>query len=134
MKLSTSINTASFLARIKNHEKAMEKGFDKGLGRWAVAANLASKRLLSGSGKDAPSAYPVPVRTGFLRKAQDYILPNQKKGGIKAGKHEAILVNGAEYAVYIHDKHPFAQDGIDKTRSAGMQMISASLRQAMMGV
>lgn len=63
-----------------------------GLRKAVVAVENAASELLSGSG--AAGAYPVPVRTGHLRRSM-----GSKMQGDSAG----AVYNSAEYARAIHD-------------------------------
>lgn len=51
--------------------------------------------------------YPVPVRTGNLRRLLDFVEPGQSKSSngqtFTAGPMEAVAYNSAEYARVIHD-------------------------------
>jgi len=122
----------STIKRLKRYEKGIQKSLNRGLSKWVLMAHKSARRLLSGSGKSAAGAYPVPVRTGQLRRAQDYILPGKSKHGITARQGDAYLVNTVRYAAAIHKKRPFAQDGINQTRSEGMRAISLELRKGLM--
>lgn len=46
--------------------------------------------------------YPVPVRTGNLKRLLDFVYPGQSKGEFQAGPMEAIVYDSAEYARVIH--------------------------------
>ena len=54
--------------------------------------------LLEGAG-----AYPVPVRTGNLRRLLDYVEPGHSKGSFSASPDEAIVYDSAEYARVIRE-------------------------------
>ncbi len=65
--------------------------------------------------------YPVPVRTGNLKRLLDFLDPGQSKGGFTAGPMEAIIYDSAEYASVIHEgtgssakfgKRPFLDDAL----------------------
>lgn len=90
---------------------------------------------------DASGGYPVPVRTGFLKRALHYLEPGQSKSfgnqtdfqtrkskkvvkdTMKVGDTEAMLYNTAEYAYVIHEgrgssakfgPRPFLTDALEK--------------------
>jgi hypothetical protein len=73
------------------------RGFTKKSGE-----SVNFKAQFSGAG-----AYPVPVRTGNLRRLLAFVSPGQTVSAgpftIHAGSMEAILFNSAEYANVIHE-------------------------------
>jgi len=56
------------------------------------------KPQLEGAG-----GYPVPVRTGNLKRLLNFVDPGQSKGSFTAGSMEAIVYDSAEYASVIHE-------------------------------
>ena len=90
------------------------------------------------SGKGAPGGFPVPVRTGHLRRSQDFRL---------IGAAEGIVFNTAAYAAPIHDgrqtiraaggghrviattRRPFLQDAANKVDAT--QVFQAKVREAL---
>lgn len=84
-------------SRIKGKAlKGMRTGFTKKSGE------TVNFKLFTGAGK-----YPVPVRTGNLRRLLNFVEPGQTKsaGGVTvhAGPNEAIIYNSAEYSRVIHE-------------------------------
>lgn len=47
--------------------------------------------------------YPVPVRTGNLKRLLDFVDPGGSKGEFTAGPMEVIVFNSAQYAAVIHN-------------------------------
>jgi hypothetical protein len=51
--------------------------------------------------------YPVPVRTGWLRRSLNWLKPGESKTGeagtFKAGPNEVVIYNSAAYANIIHE-------------------------------
>jgi hypothetical protein len=47
--------------------------------------------------------FPVPVRTGNLKRLLDFLDPGQSKEGFSAGQNELVVFNSAEYARTIHE-------------------------------
>ncbi len=47
--------------------------------------------------------YPVPVRTGNLKRLLDFLAPGQSKGSFTAGPFEGVVFDSAGYATVIHD-------------------------------
>lgn len=89
--------------------------------RIAVLVEQNSTKRLAGSG--APGAYPVPIRTGFLRRSM----------GSESDATSATVFNTAEYAGAIHAGYrpygnpkanaiaarPFLADGTEETDIQG---------------
>ena len=102
-----------------------------------IGVNKIAIDYLSGPGAKKSGipggGYPVPVRTGHLRRAENIVLPGKTKsaGGktYSAGPMGAIAYNAAAYAAAIHEglgssrKHgrrPFLTDAVDKYGAARM--------------
>lgn len=86
---------------------AIERGLEKvGKGVFREAFDY-----LSGPGakksKIPPGGYPVPVRTGHLRRSLSWLKPGQTKSAagltFTAGKMEIVVYNSAEYSRIIHE-------------------------------
>lgn len=134
------------LSRLKLTEKALRRmavpprdAVDRGLARWAVAAHRAAHDLLGGSG--APGGMPVPVRTGHLRRSEDYVLPGRSKHGVSASSGMAVLINTAAYAHAVHEgtwtqrahgTRPFQVMAVQSTEDAGMRAMAAEIRREVM--
>jgi len=143
--LKTTSNIKSFTRRMDAIAKRIPKALDKGLSRWAVLAHKDAMSNLSGPGgtgifeEHNLGGYPVPVRTGHLRRSEGYVLPGSSKHGITARHGQAYLVNTAVYAKKIHEAktgkfspRPFIDDAINTSRRAGMDGISKALREALL--
>jgi hypothetical protein len=100
---------------------------ERGLARAAVGIHRAAFDWLSGPGAKASNiaagGYPVPIRTGHLRRMLDWLKPGASKPGMSAGPMEAIVYNSAEYAKVIHEgtgssakfgARPFITDGFNR--------------------
>ncbi len=98
-----NINTiASPLARKwKQRAAALEAAKRRGLRNAAVAVDNEQVNNLSGSGADAAGAYPVPVRTGNLRRGHFF------EARLSSF---AIVGNTTEYAMAVHKDRPFLDD------------------------
>ena len=88
----------------------------KGLERSAKDIHRTAYMWLSGAkttgrGKGkmqaASGGYPVPVRTGWLRRMLDWLKPGESKTGeagtFSAGPNEVVLYDSALYANVIHE-------------------------------
>jgi len=128
---------------INGLDPRMGTAVNRSFRQWVLAAHRASLRNLSGPGlkssKTPGGAYPVPVRTGHLRRAEGYVLPGMSKHGLTAGPMTGFLVNTAVYASNIHDgkgphasfgKRPFQVDAINETRASAMDHMLVSMRRA----
>ncbi len=81
----------------------------KGTSEYRVSKKTG-KKYLKYTKRDTPIAagqYPVPVRTGFLQSALDFLEPGETKNAFgetfTAGPLEAIVFDAAEYAKTIHE-------------------------------
>lgn len=105
----------------------MPKAIDRGLVRVAKGIHREAHVWLSGAGgvyetktskksgkqyrkkvaNTEAGGYPVPVRTGNLRRMLDWLKPGESKQGeagtFTAGPHEVVIYDSAEYANVIHE-------------------------------
>lgn len=97
-------------------------------------------KWLSGSGAKASNApaggYPVPARTGHLKRSLDWLEPGTSKTAgdrtFSAGPFEGIVYDSAEYADVIHEgklsskkygARPYAEDALEiYNRGSRIQM------------
>ena len=99
------------LANIGALGKELPKAVNKGLSRVAMGVHRAAFDWLSGPGAKASNVpgggFPVPVRTGHLRRSLDWVAPGKTKSGngdtFTAGPDEVIIYNSASYALAVHD-------------------------------
>lgn len=91
----------------------------KGKTEGAVYSDIKTRKLKLKGQKWTPQniaagGYPVPGRTGHLKRSLDWLHPGATKsvtrhgekhdvGSITAGPNEAIIYNAAEYANVIHE-------------------------------
>jgi hypothetical protein len=84
---------------------------ERGLSRVGKGVFRVAHGYLSGPGAKAssvsPGGYPVPVRTGHLRRLLGWLKPGQSKTAegltFTAGKMEIVVFNSAEYARPVHE-------------------------------
>lgn len=84
---------------------------NRGLARVAKGSHREAFERLSGPGAKASyipgGGYPVPVRTGHLRRSLDWLKPNTSKsaGGqtFSTGDMESMVYDSAAYAVVVHE-------------------------------
>lgn len=111
----------------------MPKAIDRGLNTVAKGIHRAAYDFLSGHGSKASTkkgayagGYPVPVRTGHLRKQLDWLKPRTSKTGdvgtFTTGEHEVVIYDSALYADVIHEgkgssasygRRPYLQNALE---------------------
>ena len=85
-------NASQVAKGILNRAKGTRDAVRAGLTRVALSINAKQVENLSGKGTDQAGGFPVPVRTGHLRRSAD----------IDVKETEAYVMNTAEYAAAIH--------------------------------
>ncbi len=141
MDINITTNIEQFIRRLDAKTDRLPAAIDKGLSRWAVLAHAAALKNLSGSNSDPAGSFPVPVRTGNLRRKEGYVLPGTSKNGFTAKSGQALVFNDAKYASNIHEgmgrhsrfgKRQFALDAVEETREEGVSAVSLAIREALM--
>lgn len=167
-------NDKIILDGLRQAAEAMPGAVKRGLTNVAIGVNNAAFDWLSGAGgankktttkyvgfvrKDGTEqefrtyqgsgAYPVPVRTGHLRRLQNWLKPGQSKSGeagtFRAGDMEVVVYNSASYARSIHDglgssrkfgRRPFLEDGFKKFNEGDqvVKTIQAEIDAVLAGV
>jgi hypothetical protein len=107
----------------------MPGAIKRGLNRIAIGVHRETVAWLSGAA-GRPGGYPVPVRTGHLRRMQAWLKPGETKTGeagtFTAGPMEVVVYNSAGYATMIHEgkgrnaRHgarPFLTDALTRFNS-----------------
>ena len=100
-----------------------------------VTNKKTGKEYLKWTKNKAPipaGGYPVPVRTGNLKRLLDFLDPGETfsndRGSYTAGKTEVVVFDSAGYARVIHEgtgsskkfgKRPFLHDALEKFNSGG---------------
>lgn len=85
----------------------MPQAIQRAVSRIAKGVHREAFHWLSGAA-GAPGGYPVPVRTGHLRRMLNWLQPGQSKtdtGGatFSAATNEAVVYDSAVYADWIHE-------------------------------
>ncbi len=91
MRITT--NAARVHREYRKRIAAWEAGLRAGLRNIAIAVERGATARLSGPGTAASGTYPVPVRTGYLRRAM----------GIEVATRSSATFNSAQYAGPIHN-------------------------------
>lgn len=85
----------------------LPKGVEHGLSTIARHVFRQAHQFLSGVQKDPPGSWPVPVRTGHLRRSLNWLEPGESKtteaGTFEAGPLQAVVYDSAIYAYPIHE-------------------------------
>lgn len=93
----------------------MPHAIDRGLVNVAKGIHRDAFDFLTGAGSKVSTkrrgayagGYPVPVRTGHLRRSLDWLRPGASKTGdagtFTAGEHEVVVYDSALYAAVIHE-------------------------------
>jgi len=119
-------NAGQTETKIKHMMVDVHRGLDAGLADLAEFGHYEVLKNLSGKAGAAPGSDPIPVRTGHLRRSEDYILPGRAKSGITTKAGQAMLVNTASYAHAIHEGNgphavfgprPFMEDAVPAIRA-----------------
>lgn len=74
-----------------------------------IKVNRGQVEKLSGSGESAPGEYPVPIRTGHLRRSAGFTLYSSHKGAV---------FNTAAYAGAVHKTRAFIDDPVAEVKPA----------------
>lgn len=119
------------IAGIKDLADEFPKAAKASLKRIAIEVHRESTDFLNGPASPA-GAYPIPVKTGHLKRSLDFLPPGKSKtvGGLtfRAGPLESKVYNSAQYSRTIHEgldsskkygERPFLVDGFEEADKAG---------------
>lgn len=115
------------ISNLQGFTKEIPQAIDRGLNRIAKGVHREAYAWLSGPGSKASikkgvagsgaGSYPVPVRTGHLRRSLDWLKPGETKSGeagtFTAGQHEVVIYDSAEYALAIHEGRLTTRQGVN---------------------
>lgn len=94
-------NASQIAQGLINRAKGTRSAVRAGLFKVALSLNAKQIENLSGGGDEPAGAYPVPVRSGHLRRSAD----------IDVKETEAYVLNTATYATQVHKSNgPFLAD------------------------
>lgn len=123
---------------LKRLARNIPDAIQRGMKRIVRGVYASAMEFLDGPGAKASDVaaggYPVPVRTGHLKRSLDWLEPGESKsaGGetFTAGKFEAMVYDSAEYSRIIHEgrgssakygERPFITDALeDFDRATGI--------------
>jgi len=89
-------NAGSLASQYARRAAAFEPAVTTGLRNAAIQVDQKQVKNLSGGG--APGSWPVPARTGYLRRASYWRM---------RGDRLAVVGNSARYAKAVHDGRPY---------------------------
>jgi len=136
ISVNSNANDASM--RLKHMVVDINRSLDEGLTEAVLFGHREVLKSLSGKASAPAGSDPVPVRTGHLRRSENYITPGQSKVGMTAGSGQAMLVNTANYASNIHEgtgphavfgPRPFMRDAADKIRERLPKTMIVAMRR-----
>jgi len=116
-------NADEAAAGVARKAAAISSAVGQGMRSALIATETEAVKNLSGSNSDAPYAYPVPVRSGNLRRNRTVQQPSPGLGLINFNSDYAFAVHSGivmQFAGRGKSKkvqrpaRPFAQDAVDK--------------------
>ena len=112
----------AFLTSLNRLDRNLPDAIERGLSNAAKSIFSEAHLFLDGAGakgeyssgrwkkRETPissGGYPVPVRTGHLKRSLNFLQPGESKNAdgltFTAGKMEAVIFDSAEYAGVIHE-------------------------------
>lgn len=115
MRVITNANSLArqYRQRVQQFKAAVKRG----LRRIGVMVNTQQVLNLSGSGSAPPGSYPVPVRSGTLRRGANW--------GFLSDNVVAVG-NTTIYAVPIHEDRPFLQQAGESIDPAAVMAVDVT--------
>lgn len=92
--MSIITNAAAIAARMQARARKLESAVTRGLRKIVTQVDREQIKRLGGSNALAPGAYPVPARTGHLRRETFFEMRSDTL---------AVAGNSARYAATIHE-------------------------------
>ena len=121
------ININSNASKIKRNFASRKARFIAGLKKaltvLAVKVDNEQVKNLSGDLNDGAGAYPIPVRTGNLRRGHFFNVSPQLF---------AIVGNTTSYAKTIHETRPFLDDAVDSVDA--VKLVSENLNKTVWAI
>ena len=112
----------SYETRTSSSGKQYQKKTGSKLNRYVGFTRSDGAQAMFKSFTDS-GGYPVPVRTGNLKRLLDWLDPGETKGVFSAGQMEVVVYDSALYASVIHQgtgssakfgPRPFMTDALNK--------------------
>lgn len=114
MTAKITSNALALARKYRRRREQLDGALRRGLKKAAATIDNAQVDNLSGSGADAPGAYPVPVRSDNLRGGHFFQVNNS---------HLAVVGNTAVYAAAIHEDRPFLDDAAEAVDFQGLMAV-----------
>lgn len=86
---------------LDSFDERTARGARRAVQRITTSVFRHASAFLAGHHKAASGGYPVPSRTGHLRRQLNFVANGKSKDGFKAGDMEGIIYNSAIYAPVI---------------------------------
>lgn len=113
--MSLITNAAAVARRFEDYARKLDAAAARGLRKIITRVDREQVKRLSGGLADAPGAYPVPARTGHLRRETFFEM---------VGDTQAIAGNAATYAAAVHEadggsssakfgRRPYLEDAVN---------------------
>ena len=119
----TDIRLEDFPDKLRQLHAALDAGLAKRLKKATVMVNTYAENNLGGSNGAAPCTYPVPARTGNLRRSQQFKLVDPtfsmvfNTAAYAGAIHEGYVSRWAgrgKHVMASHARRPFMHDAVDK--------------------
>jgi len=126
-----SSNALAVAARIQAKLRALDSAVGRGLRKVAATVEREQIKRLGGAAK-TPGVYPVPARTGHLRRETFFELVSSRF---------ALVGNTATYALAVHEglgssrkfgSRPFLEDAVNAVDST--EIMAVEIRKALEAV
>ena len=102
------VSNAGTLSRLyRQRASAISAAVRRGTRRVLLTVDTHASKLLSGSGDANAGSYPVPIRAGFLRRAQGVRQLNDTSGLVFNRARYARAVHTTGFRAYGNKRAPF---------------------------
>lgn len=113
----TTSNAQRLALTYRQRQRRFAAAIKRGLRRIGVMVNTQQVLNLSGSGSAPPGSYPVPVRTGNLRRESNWRIPQP---------NAVVIRNTADYAITIHRDRPYLHEAADSVDPSQVMAVEVS--------
>lgn len=117
--MGVTTNAADFVSTWQGRAGRVRQSLHNGLMALLVEVNRKAIENLSGTGESG--SYPVPVRTGNLRRSENWYMTSDLTGYVQAGDANtpyAVPIHEGEGSSAKYGARPFVDDAVDQTEPA----------------